>query len=158
MEETLRIFLAEFEFQVEQVERTFARLEERWRKAQEVGGQEIVESIAYWLHNLYCAFEDVFKLVAGFFENRLEPSERYHIELLRRMLVRIEGLRPPLLSEGSFRVLDELRGFGHVFRHAYTYGLDEGKVKELAVRVLEAKEGIMKDMKGFQEALFGEVS
>jgi len=158
VEEALRIFLAEFGFQVEQVERTFARLEERWKKAQGLKGQEIVESMAYWLHNLYCAFEDTFKLVAGFFENRVGPSERYHIELLRRMLVGIEGLRPPLLSEESFQVLDELRGFRHVFRHAYSYGLEEEKVKELAARVLDAKEGIMRDIEGFREALIEEAS
>jgi len=153
VEESLRIFLSEFGFQVEQVERTFARLEERLRRVEASGGQEVVESLAYWLHNLYCAFEDLFTMVAGFFENRVESSKRYHIELLRRMLVRIEGLRPPLLSEGSFKVLDELRGFRHVFRHAYSYGLDGEKVKNLATRVLEAKGNIMKDIKAFRDAL-----
>jgi len=33
--------------------------------------QESVESAGYWLHNLYSAYEDLFKLVAGFWENSL---------------------------------------------------------------------------------------
>ena len=48
------------------------------------------------------------------------------------MRLDIEGIRPRLLSEESFKILDELRGFRHVFRHAYSYELEHERVLKLA--------------------------
>lgn len=42
--------------------------------------------------------------------------------------IAIEGVRPAVLSEDSYRLLDSLRAFRHVFRHAYSYELDPQKV------------------------------
>lgn len=35
------------------------------------------------------------------------------------MTLHIEGVMPALLSEETFKILDELRSFRHLFRHAY---------------------------------------
>lgn len=35
-------------------------------------------------------------------------------------------------TKKSLRILDELRGFKHVFRHAYSYGLDAERAIMLA--------------------------
>lgn len=78
-----------------------------------------LESAAYQLHNLYNAVEDLFQLVAAHFENQIEVTGRWHTELLRRMNQDIEGLRPALLSDESYVLLNGLRSFRHFFRHAY---------------------------------------
>jgi hypothetical protein len=39
------------------------------------------------------------------------------------------GKRPPLLSQRCFLLFDNLRSFRHFFRHAYSYELEERKVK-----------------------------
>ena len=44
------------------------------------------------------------------------------------MRTAIEGVRPALISMESYQYLDEIRGFRHVFRHAYSYGLDDERV------------------------------
>ncbi len=72
----------------------------------------------------YCAFEGLFKTIADFFENTIEEPARYRRELLRRMRLSIEGVRPALLAEGAFKLLDSLRAFRHFFGHAYSYKLD----------------------------------
>lgn len=41
----------------------------------------------------------------------------------------IEGVRPALLEENTLRLLDNLRGFRHLFRHSYSYTLDKRKVE-----------------------------
>ncbi len=74
-----------------------------------------MKSLGYQLHNLYCAFEDLFEVVAGTFENQIGEEGRYHIELLRRLTVAIEGVRPALLSPECYRLLDNLRAFRHFF-------------------------------------------
>jgi len=146
LKKKLALFLAEFEHQVSEINSIYAKIEKRldfWER-KEVS-IEMVESTGYWLHNLYCAFEDLFKVVAGFWENDVGTDESFHIHLLKRMQVRIKGIRPALLSKDSFENLNELRGFRHVFRHAYSYGLDDQRVLNLLRHVLSKKNLIMKD-------------
>jgi len=87
-------------------------------------GDEQVIIVAYHLHNLYCAFESIFQRIAEVFGNQLSDQAGWHAELLRRMTLDIEGLRPRLLSEQAYDSLDELRRFRHLFRSAYRLRLD----------------------------------
>ena len=111
------------------------------------------DSLAYQIHNLYCAYEDLFKIVADFFENQIDESPKYHITLLKRMMINIEGIRPALLSRKSYEILEELRAFRHVFRHAYSYQLDTEKVIKLAEKAVSLKEQFLKDLSNFLNQL-----
>jgi uncharacterized protein YutE (UPF0331/DUF86 family) len=147
--ERLSLLKASIEAQLKEIERIFAKIEER-RQGKSVAE---LESLAYQLHNLYCAFEDLFKIVAGFFENRIEERAKYHSELLRRMKISIEGVRPALLSEESYRLLDSLRAFRHFFRHAYSYELDPRKVALVVEDALKLKKLYQQDIDNFLEQL-----
>jgi hypothetical protein len=150
------VFLAEFDFQVGQIESIYGSLK---KKAVAMEKQrvtvEAVESVGYWMHNLYCAFEDLFKMVAGFWENSLGANGEYHIHLLKRMLIEIEGVRPGLLSSVGYRLLNELRGFRHVFRHAYSYGLDKERVSALLRKILDQKDIVISDLLTFRNTVVG---
>jgi len=115
--------------------------------------EDLVISLAYRLHNLYCAYEDMFKIIARFFENQIEDFNKYHLTLLKKMLLEIEGIRPRLLSEKSFKILDELRGFRHVFRHTYNYELEPERVLKLAEKASILKELFQKDFEIFKEKI-----
>lgn len=150
----ITVYLAEFDYQIEQILKVYSILEEKKVVfAQEPVAREMVESTGYWLHNLYSAFEDLFKLTAGFWENNVNIDGDFHINLLKRMLVHIEQVRPALISEESYRFLNELRGFRHVFRHAYTFGMDDERVSFLLFRVLKRKELLIQDLKKFRKAI-----
>ena len=146
-EERLSLLRASIEAQRKEIERIFAKIEER-RHGKTVAE---VESLAYQLHNLYCAFEDLFKIVADSFENRIEDRTRYHRELLWRMRISIEGVRPALLSEESYRLLDSLRAFRHFFRHAYSYELDPRKVALVVEDALKLRELYQQEIEHFLE-------
>jgi uncharacterized protein YutE (UPF0331/DUF86 family) len=75
------------------------------------------------------------------------------VSLLKRMLLKIDKVRPAVLSAESYSHLNELRGFRHVFRHAYTFGLDDERILFLLRRVLANREGIRKDLKDFRESV-----
>ncbi|MBM3293630.1 MAG: hypothetical protein FJY82_03810 [Candidatus Aminicenantes bacterium] len=125
MEKTRRKLLkSELDRQFSEIAKIFGRIDKRKNLEDRV----VLESLAYQLHNLYCAFEDVFKIVAGYFEINIEDKRKYHRGLLWRMTVSVEGVRPSLLSSEAFALLDSLRAFRHFFRHAYTYELDPKKV------------------------------
>ena len=111
-----------------QIDQIYARIEERHS---EFGNRtENLDSMGYQLHNLYCAFEQVFEIIAQFFENNI-AGERYHTDLLRRMRLTIEGIRPACISEEAFTLLDELRRFRHFFRQAYLTELEFDKLAHL---------------------------
>lgn len=104
--ERLLIFIAEFTQQFEQIVAIYSTLERKTSKlpAERVNA-ELVESIGYWLHNLYCAHEDLFKIVAACWENHLGINGDYHKNLLKRMTLDIQGIRPALLSGEGFKAL-----------------------------------------------------
>jgi len=129
--ERLSLLRASIKAQGMEIERIFNKIEDRRHGK----GEATLESLAYQLHNLYCAFEDLMKIVADFFENHIDDSAHYHSALLWRMKMPIEGVRPALFSETSYKLLDSLRAFRHVFRHAYSYELDP---KKLALVVEDA--------------------
>lgn len=151
----LPVFLADFDHQTDRIKKVYSLLEENASlSAQDQNGRAIVESTGYWLHNLYCAFEDLFKMTASFWENDVASNGAWHKKLLDRMILNIKGIRPALLSEDSFAHLDELRGFRHVFRHAYSRGLDKDRVVFLLKKVLEHKNTLLDDVECFRKTVY----
>lgn len=68
-----------------------------------------------------------------------------------RLRLDIPGIRPAVLREpDAFKNLDELRGFRHIFRHAYSYGLDDERIFFLVNRVLRSKDTLLKDTARFR--------
>src|SRR3989304_9164402 len=148
-EERLVILKAELNAQLSEIEDIYKKLEDRRKKRGKAG----VESLGYQLHNLYCAFEDLFKIVAATFENHIEDKNRYHLELLKRMAIPIEGVRPALLSQKNYTLLDNLRSFRHFFRHAYSYELDERRVRIVLEDAVKLSELYEIDVKSFLDSL-----
>ena len=148
-EERLVILKAELNAQLSEIEDIYKKLEDRRKKRGKAG----IESIAYQLHNLYCAFEDLFKIVAETFENHIQDKTKYHMELLKRMTLSIEGVRPQLLSQESYILLDNLRSFRHFFRHAYSYEIDVRKVRIVLDDADKLREMFKKNVEIFFESL-----
>jgi hypothetical protein len=155
-QDRILVFLAEFDYQVEQIKEIYITLQRKVPSLErQPVTQELVESAGYWLHNLYSAYEDLFKLVAGFWENSLSLDGEFHVQLLKRMLLNIKDVRPALLSGVGYRILNELRGFRHVFRHAYSYGLDDERVNALLRKVLGQEDTVIKDLQTFRKIIAG---
>ena len=107
----------------------------------------------YYLHNLYNAFESIFQLVAGAFENHIPDTGRWHSLLLERMGRDIEGIRPNLLSEVALESLDELRRFRHLFRHLYRYNLKPEGVRQALRQAHQLKAVYRSDIDRFTDFL-----
>lgn len=157
MEERLNVFIAEIDSQWKEILKLYSSIEKKGELLRgNMDNEVLTDSLAYKLHNLYSAYEDLFKMVARFFENQIEDFSRYHTSLLKRMLIEIEGIRPNVLSEESFKILDELRGFRHVFRHAYSYGLDAERIIKLAEKSVRLEETFSKGFEDFKNKLRAE--
>jgi len=99
----------------------------------------VLESLAFQLHNLYCAFECLFRIVADHFENRVLGQKARNKKLLNRVAMNIAGIRPPLISEQSFLLFNELLIFRQMFRHDYRAKLEPDKIKIVLQKALALK-------------------
>lgn len=149
------VFRTEIEAQIKIIEKIYKEISSRRLRARR--DQIALESLAYKLHNLYCAFEDLFKIVARRFENQIENHAQYHKELLRRMALDIRGVRPSLISEELLKDLDELRAFRYFFRHAYSYEINYEKIRVALKSALKVKKKFKKDIKNFVKEIKGQL-
>jgi len=154
MEEKLTVFLAEVSAQVGEIEQIHATVSLKAQALKKDSkNEDLAANLGYKLHNLYSAYETLFKVVASFFENQVDQTATYHIGLLKRMRLEIEGIRPGLISAETFAVLDELRGFRHVFRHAYDYCLDADRLVALSGKVESLGRKFKVDFERFRQIL-----
>jgi len=124
----------------------------KFLKVKDCNEKDVVHG-AYILHNLYCAYENIFKNIAVTFENQIEDLSKYHLELLKRMTLEIYKIRPRFLSDQSFNILDEIRKFRHLFRHAYDYELDREKILSLINLTIKNSKHLNKDKDVFVDFL-----
>ena len=87
---------------------------------------------------LYTAVEDLLKSIAVTFENNIDSAQSFHIELLNRMKLDIKDIRPAVISDDSFKILNKLRAFRHFVRHAYDYELDKDELLLLQKKMVES--------------------
>ena len=140
------ILEAELRARSRDIDRIGGRIEERLSAF--AHSAEGIDSMGYQLHNLYGAFEQLFEEVARFFENQIDEV-RYHADMIRRMQLEIQGIRPALLSAETASDLDELRRFRHLFRHAYAAELDPDKVADLAAQAVRTQRAFARDFERF---------
>ena len=77
---TLVVFKVDIQAQLNLIKQVDERLKERANNLQ--GDDSILlESIAYQIHNLYSAIEDLLKLIANYFENNISNSSQWHIAI-----------------------------------------------------------------------------
>jgi hypothetical protein len=111
--------------------------------------------IAYHLHNLYNAFENIFLNIAAVFENSVDEMQRWHAQLLERMQLDVLPLRPAVIDEASYDALDELRRFRHLFRHAYGIKLDPLRLQLVLGKALSLKATYPAQLQQFIDFLQG---
>lgn len=150
MEERIKILIAELNEQWMDILKIHEIIERKSDSlAKDPSNEDLRDSLAYKLHNLYSSYEDLFKLTAGFFENQIEDPAKYHLNLPKRMIIEIEGVRPRLISNDSLELLNELRAFRHIFRHAYSYELDGERILKLAEKSARLKGFFKTDYEAF---------
>jgi len=90
-----------------------------------------LEACAYELARLYNVLEKMLERVCEAFENHFEKRGDYHEKLIRRLNLRLDGIRPAFIPAGRADEVRELEGFRHVARHAYDLTLRPDRLSEL---------------------------
>lgn len=97
---------------------------------------------AFEINRIYNMLEKAFERLCESFENHLEKTGRYHDTLIERVTLSLKDIRPAFLPAEAVRDVRELKGFRHLFRHAYDLDLDP-------VRVAAAAEHAARCVAGF---------
>jgi len=148
----LEILRSDINRQSEIIDRIYEGIQERSEGYAE--NKERMESLAYQLHNLYCAFEDMMRIVADEFENQISERLDWHKRLLIRMTEDIPNIRPALFSQESFILLDELRGFRQWFRHAYSYKIESDKLSIVLKKADKLRAIYKMDIQNFFQKIY----
>lgn len=114
--------------------------------------QEALIVVAYRLHSLYTAFENIFRNIAASFENHLDQTG-WHRQLLQRMRLDLTPLRPAVIDAEAYDCLDEMLRFRHVFRTMYGLDLDPLRLGIVLRKALELKPLYRPQMERFFEFL-----
>lgn len=93
------------------------------------GSEDDLIVVAYRLHSLYTAIENIFRNIAVAFENQLSDRAGWHRELLQRMKLDLTPVRPAVIDQDAYGKLDELLRFRHFFRTAYGVPLDASRLQ-----------------------------
>ena len=87
---------------------------------------------AFEINRTYNILEKAFERLCESFENHLEKTGRYHDTLIERVTLELKEIRPAFLPADAVREVRELKGFRHLFRHAYDLDLDPVRVTAAA--------------------------
>jgi hypothetical protein len=102
----------------------FQKATARLERGDEIG----YESCAHQLSRFYNVFEQTGLRVAKAFENNIDDERGWHGALLNHLAIGIKGIRPAFIPAELKLPLNELKGFRHVFVHAYDLQLDPEKL------------------------------
>ncbi len=110
--------------------------------------------IADTLVNYYTCTETLFFRISRFFENSLQ-KERWHADLLYKMTLDIEGIRPAVISPQTYMVLLELMKFRHFKRYYFEFEYDWDRLDFLLKKYEQAKPLLKNDLPTFVKFLRG---
>lgn len=108
--------------------------------------------IAQVLENYYTCLETLFLRISQYFENSLLKN-KWHSDLLDKMILDIEGIRPPVVSSETYKKLRELMRFRHFKRYYFELDYDWKKLDYLIVCMEEADAQIDDELNNFKHLL-----
>lgn len=108
--------------------------------------------IAEILANYYTALETIFLRISQYFENHLS-TDRWHSDLLDRMLLSIPGVRPRVLSDPSHQALRELMRFRHFKRYYLEFDYDWDRLEFLCKKMDQVHAPVRTEIEAFLHLL-----
>ena len=105
--------------------------------------------IAGLLEKYYTCAESIFLRISQYFENRLEPA-RWHADLLQKMTLDIEGVRPRAVDLRDLPALREMLRFRHFKRNYFDLDYDWDRIEFLVKKVRQVHPGLGQSLDRFE--------
>lgn len=111
--------------------------------------QSLISALTLYLENFYMGVERIFVLIAKEIDKTTPSGESWHIQLLKQMYLDVPSIRPAVISQESYEMLNEFRGFRHVARSLYAYDLEPQRVIELGHKLSPCYDNFKVDIEIF---------
>ncbi len=135
---------------LERIEKYFVEFQENRLSA--ASGTDEAMVVAQALSNYYTCLETLFLRISQFFENNLDPK-RWHQSLLEKMLLEIPDCRPRVISDETFRTMNEFLKFRHFTRYYFEMDYDWDKLRYLIKKFNDVRVTIRNQMLTFDAFL-----
>lgn len=106
-----------------------------------------------FLHDFYTGLEKIFQRIALKVDGDLPAGGDWHLQLLQRMAIPVEGIRPPVISEQQAERLEEYLRFRHLFRNIYGFELKWERCKPLAQGLEDLLQQLKAQIEKFKDFL-----
>jgi hypothetical protein len=103
-------------------------------------------AIGSYLHDYYSAVEKIASHVCRATGEGMPKGDDWHHQLIFNMTLELNGLRPRLFSIELLNLLNEFRGFRHVFRNVYGINIDSKKEIALLRKLFKTSKLLRRDI------------
>lgn len=101
------------------------------------------------LHDFYSGIEKIFRRIASRIDRDIPSGEDWHTELLIRMSIPLDDIRPKVISENLKDQLADYLRFRHLFRNIYGFELKWERCKTLGIMLDRVFKLFQKEIKKF---------
>jgi hypothetical protein len=146
---------------IEEIDKTMTLIDDIDGFYREVQSNELVKLgktrstaliVSQIFENFYTCIETLFLRISQFFENDI-AKEKWHRNLLEKMTLSIEGIRPLVIQNKTYKLLLELMRFRHFKRYYFELDYDWGKLDYLSGVYIEVHEQLKTDINNFRNIL-----
>ncbi len=115
----------------------------------DIGSDLARRAIGSYLHDYYSAVEKIASHVCRATGEGMPEVDNWHYQLIFNMSLELNGLRPRLFSVELLDLLNEFKGFRHVFRNVYGINIDSKKEIALLKKLSKTSKLLRKDISAF---------
>lgn len=101
------------------------------------------------MHDFYSGIEKIFKRIAATIDRDVPEGDEWHADLLKRMAIPIEDIRPAVVSKKLRDNLGDYLRFRHLFRNIYGFELKWERCKTLGSAMDKTMKNFKKEMSKF---------
>lgn len=101
------------------------------------------------LHDFYSGMEKIFKRIASRIDRDVPSGEDWHTDLLTRMAIPLDNIRPRVISDTLKEQLAEYMRFRHLFRNIYGFELKWERCGMLGQKMEETFKAFQSEMREF---------
>jgi hypothetical protein len=103
--------------------------------------------------NFYTCIETVFFRISQYFENSLDNT-KWHKDVLRKMTLDVPGIRERVISDNTYRDLEEILRFRHFKRYYFEFNYDWDRLELVRKKFLSARVSVDEELNAFKEYLY----
>lgn len=115
----------------------------------DIASDLVRRAIGSYLHDYYSAVEKIATHVCRATGEGMPKGDNWHYQLIFNMSLELSGLRPRLFSVELLNLLNEFKGFRHVFRNVYGINIDSKKELVLLKKMSKTSKLLRRDIAAF---------